>query len=557
MDYDVLTEKHPEYLKWQCRWADFKLLYKGGDEFLWAAGQDSLSTRSPSTAQTAVASATSSVPGSFTKKPRRFLWQLEGEPNAGYFARLERCFYVGYVGPIIDYYVQWLFSQKPNIQFTKADSADSIDAPDWWRDFEKDCTGAGVAFNDFLRDRFRDEQICRRAGWLIGSPVDTQDMSQAEAEEADVDGVVLTEFDACEILDWQKDSAGKLEWVVLCKEELRRSFPDKRLRVETLRYIDRNVYASWEAIDGKTQGTKTLQFLGSSNHNLGRVPFVMPEIPEGLWIMNKLASAQVDLFNQSQILARGELLSCFLQPAITSNDDTAQSRIFGEGDLLRLKGGNTQSGEQAETFALIGGDPAPLEFVAKRIGEKIQEIYRTVYAMSLAVDGQNASAVARSGLSKQEERRASEIILAGLGGFVREAYTQTLDIVAQIMEDDVTGVVDGYDNFQVSSLEEEVQIAVLASSMNFKSTIAKEKIETKLIHRILDHVDEGTLTEIDKQTRDGYEQEEEAKMAPQIDPNTGLPLAPVINDAPAKQANAAAKIPTAAPPTVPVVAVKK
>lgn len=556
MDYDVLTEKHPDYLKWQYRWADFKLLYKGGDEFLWAAGQTSLATRSPSTAQTAVAASAAPIPGSFTKVPRRFLWQLEGEPNAGYFSRLERCFYVGYVGPIIDYFVQWLFSQKPNVKFTGNEDSETIDAPDWWRDFEADCTGAGLGFNDFLRDRFRDEQITRRTGWLIGSQVDTQDMSQAEAEDAGVDGVVLTEFDANEILDWEKDSAGKLEWVVLCKEELRRTFPDKRVRVETIRYVDRNVYASWEAVDGQVQGTKVLSFLGSKVHGLDRVPFVMPEMPEGLWIMNKLASWQVDLFNQSQILARGELLSCFLQPAITSNDGLS-SRIFGEGDLLRLKAGNTQSGEPPEKFEYIGGNPAPLEFVAKRLQEKIQEGYRIVSAMSLAVDGQSASAVARSGVSKQEERRASEVILAGMGGYVREAYTETLDIVAQIQDTGVRAIVDGYDNFQVSSLEEEVQIAILAQSMNFKSSLAKEKIETKLVHRILDHEDEGVLAEIDKQTADGYEAEEEAKMAPQIDPATGLPMVPVVNDTPDKKANAAATVPTAPAPTVPVVATKK
>lgn len=527
--YDVLTEKHPLYLKWQYRWADFKLLYKGGDDFLWAAGQSSLSTRSPSTAQTAIASSAMAIPGSYTKTPRRFLWQLEGEPDAGYFARLERCFYLGYVGPAIDYYVQWLFSQKPNVQFSELDSNESVDSPDWWRDFESDCTGAGVSLGDFLRDRFRDEQICQRTGWLIGTQVDTQDMTQAEAEDAGVDGVVLTEFDACEILDWQRDSAGKLEWVVLCKEELRRQFPERRVRVETLRYIDRTTYASWEAVEGKSQGEKSLQFLGSKDHNLGVVPFVMPEIPEGLWIMNKLASWQIDLFNQSQILSRGELLSCFLQPAITSNDDSAQSRIFGEGNLLRLHSGNTAAGEPPEKFELIGGNPAPLEFIAKRLQDKIQEGFRTIYAMSLAVDGQSASAVARSGASKQEERRASEIILAGLGGYVREAYTQTLEIVALIQDTPVKAVIDGYDNFQVSSLEEEVQIAVLAQSMNFKSAIAKEKIETKLVHRILDHEDEGTLQEIDKQTRAAYEAEAESDITPgpQVDPKTGEP---VVND---------------------------
>jgi hypothetical protein len=515
LTYETLDRKHPEYDKWRYRWDDYRLMYKGGEEFMVAAGMPVRIVRASSVGGAAGVTASAQlIPGSQTRIPRRFLWQLEGEPNASYLSRLERAFYVGYTGPVIDYFAHYLFSQKPVIRPASAkDGGETPDAPDWFAPFDRDATGGGLSFFDFLRDQFKELLITQRCGWLIGSPTDTSQMTQAEAEARGVDGIVLEPYKADEILDWEKDQAGELLWVIVRKIENRREFPLDRVKYETIRYIDRNLVATWEAhetsVAGSTTGGHDVIWKGAVEHGAGVVPFVMPEIPEGLWVANKLGGWQLELFNQMNILSRGELLSCFIQPTITTNDDTAESRIFGEGNLLRLRAGDGK--QPPETYAWSSANIDPLRFLGERLKEKRDEGYRIVHQMSLAIDGDSATAVARSGLSKIEERRATEIILTGFGGYARHMATRTLNIISKLLGDNVRWVLVGFDNFQVSSLEEELETAALVQTLGIKSRTFNERMQSKMVRRILDHEDEATLATIDDEICDEFDEAEQAE----------------------------------------------
>lgn len=504
LTYEQLTGKHPEYTAWCARWDDYRLIYKGGEEFLRVAGQSASVTRGATTSTAGISSFTGS-----NKRPRRFLWQLEGEPDPAYMSRLERAFYIGYVGPIIDYFRHYLFSHSPEIRPAMVDG-ETPEAPEWFSLFDSDATGGGKSFLKFLEDISLDVFLYRRAGWLIG-----RQGAVAPGREA-LEGVHLVAFSAHEILDWQYDSAGSLEWIVLCKKEHRRAFPDDRMEVETLHYLDRQQHATWEVT--KSGEAKELTLLSADEHGLGEVPFVPLEIPEGLWPANKLSSWQLDLFNQSQILSRGQLLSCFIQPVLTSNDPSAQSRVFGEGTLLHLRSGDGAS--PGETYAWSSADTGPLEFVAEALKEKRDEGYRIMHQMSLAVDSQAVSAVARSGASKAEDRRATEIILAGYGSYVRSAIVKTLNLLSRVFGDNTAWTCVGFDSFQVSSMDEELQISALAQSMGIPSATFEKRMFSKLAKRLLDHADEGVMQQINKEIEDAVDQKSEGMSMPPVVPET-------------------------------------
>ena len=543
--YETLDRKHPEYDKWRYRWDDYRLMYKGGEEFMVAAGMPVRIVRASSVGGAAGVTASAQlIPGSQTRIPRRFLWQLEGEPNASYLTRLERAFYVGYVGPVIDYFAHYLFSQKPVIRPEPNDDDGELpESPDWFAPFDRDATGGGLSFFDFLRDQFKEMLITQRCGWLIGSPADTSQMTQAEAEERGVDGIVLEPYKADEILDWEKDAAGELLWVVVRKIENRRQFPLDRVKYETIRYIDRNLVATWEAhetsVAGSTTGGHDVDWKGAVIHGAGCVPFVMPELPEGLWVANKLGGWQLELFNQMNMLSRGELLSCFIQPVLTSNDETAQSRVFGEGNLLRLRSGDGK--QPPETFAWSSANIAPLEFLGTRLKDKRDEGYRIVHQMSLAVDGDSATTIAQSGFSTIEERRSAKIPPPGFYGSPRQTAKHTLNIISRLLGDNTRWVLVGFDNFQVSSLEEELETAALVQTLGIKSRTFNERMQSKMVRRILDHEDEKTLATIDDEISDDFDAAEQAEedngnaltqMAMDDGADADIPGTPPDDDAP-------------------------
>lgn len=479
--HESLSARHPLYSEWKNAWADYRLLYRGGLEFLRAAGATT-SGHGPSTSSPTMAQSRTAL--------RRFLYQLDGEPNEKYVLRWNRAHYEGYLPAIVDYFVAWLFSSPPIIR-----PQDSAEMPEWWPAFAADCTGAGVSLLDFVRERFLDALIVQRSGWLI--------------RKSDDGLPVLAAYNAEDILDWQRDDQGELEWVLLRSCEAKRAFPAERVETETYTYVDRQQWRTWQMHgDGKEQ-PKTLTVLDGNVHDLGVVPFVQIEIPFGMWIANKLASWQVDLFNKVNMLSYAQLMGCFLQPYIKSVDEHASNRIFGEGVLLHLRAGS--AGQEGEDFGWKSPDVGPLEHLWDQIKEMRDEGYRISHQMALAVDATAINAVGRSGASKVEDRRSTEIILGGYGAFVRDGITRTADVVSLIVGDDTKWTCDGFDNFDVSSLSEELQTAALADSLGIPSPTFEKKLKTQIAFRLLDREDEQTRNDVREEIDEAVDQKQESR----------------------------------------------
>jgi len=517
---EALTKRHPERVRWEVKWSDYRLLYRGGDDMLRSAGQ-LINTRIAETMQTQTANAL--TPQAFAgQRNRRFLWQLEAEPDPVYYQLWNRAYYINYLSAILDYHRHWLFSEDPVIR-----PADDSDYPDWWKPFYASANGSGKCFTDFVRDVFLDVLICRRAGWLIGR-------DDAIGEQDDDGEVILTPYPAEQIYDWERDAKGELEWVVLGTRQMYREFPGDRQMVQTYTYIDRDDWQTFTVKRGdmfaangnKDNADKSgnkindgyyeddeLVVTGEGEHGLGKVPFVMLEVPEGLWIADKLAMPCLDIFNKQNRLTNAQLMACIVQAYLKTNDPTKRSMTVGEGYLVNLKAADAVAGGE-EDFGWKSPDIGPLEFIAKQLSDQRDEIYRIVHQMALAVDSKAIGAIARSGASKIEDRKASEIILAAYGGYVSEAMLRTLSLLSEIYGDDTEWELDGYDKFNTSSLDEEIQIAALAQTLSLKSMTARQELELKTVGRLLDFVSENTKDKIQQETRDAYEMEEEAKMAP-------------------------------------------
>lgn len=539
---EQLNQEHPQRSFWLQAYLDYELLYKGGLDFKRAAGRNSLTI-----AAIQGAPATSLDLMANIGRRRRFLYQLEGEPDTKYISRWERCYYIPYAAAIIDYFRHWLFSSPPNIRpridmdAVRDDNgvaptdeqlaeAEAPEAPDWFDPFMRDCTGSGTSFHDLGKQVFGDVLLYRKAGWVIATADMNLSSSVVDVKAKDRSPIALTAFDAKDILDWQEDSNGKLEWILLRRHETCREFPAMRREVETRLFLDRDSWGAWEVTrDPEAQGDPMPVLIDYGKHNLGEVPFEWMTLPDGMWIMNKLAAWQVDLFNQMSMLSYSQLVACFPQPYIKSAEgsESATTRIMGEGIILQLRAGG--DGNNAEEFGWAVTDTGPLEFNAKRILEQRDEGYRIVHQMALAVDSQAIGAIARSGASKIEDRKAAEIMLCGYGGYLRDFQLRTLDKISRLMGDDTEWVVEGYDSFEISSLMEELQTAGLLQTFQIKSPTFNAEMEKSIATgRVLNHADEAMKAKIRNEIQGAYDQlaEQQAMGPPQIDPLTGKPIVP-------------------------------
>lgn len=485
-----LRREHPIRERNIGLWDDYKLLYKGGYEFKRAAGNESRTLIRPTSLWDQASL------GFSGQRNRRFLYQWEGEPDPVYETLWQRSEYINYVAAIVDYFCQWLFTQPPQIR-----PNEGADVPAWFGPFTEHCTGSRRAFVDFVKDVFGSVLQCQRAGWLIGRD------DSVGAVSAEDDQVILTPYEASEIYDWQHDCTGELEWIVLCKKQQYRDFPDQRKEQETFTFIDRDMWQSWDVVkDGKTESLLTD---GPTSHGLGQVPFVELAVPSGMWILDKVAQPCIGIYNRWNRLKNAEALACVVQPYLVSADGDT-SKVIGEGPIMKLRPA-LKDGGGAEDFGWKTPNVGPLEFISAQLEKARDEVYRVVHQMSLAVDSKAVGAIARSGASKIEDRRSSQILLTAYGSYVAPAMIKTVELLSLIYGDKTQWSLDGFKNFDISSLDEELTTAAMAQSLGFKSVTARKRIELKAVGRILDGEDESTMETIEEETNDAYDMEAESQ----------------------------------------------
>lgn len=533
---DELGAEHPERVKWKMAYADYALAYRGGLEFKRAAGMQ----------QSTIASGVGSASGgpvfdamADRSRRRRFLLQLEGEPDTKYISRWEKCYYVSYVHAIIDYFCHYLFSSEPVLRPALDAEGQQQTPPEWFPPFAADASGCGESLLDMAKALFTETLIYRRTGWLIGLP--DADIG-AKGTDAKRPPVALTAYNAQEILDWQEDESGELEWILLSKKQTRREFPDKRYESEVRTYVDKDTWAAWE-VCRTDQGTHEAALIAEGKHSLGVVPFEWLTVPHGMWVMDQLFAWQLDLFNAMSMLTYSTQVACFLQPYIKSHEgsESATNRILGEGILLSLRAGDKD--REGEDFGWKSPDVSPLEFQDKRLQTQRDEGYRIVHQMSLAVDSQSAqTAIARSGASKVEDRRSAEIILGGYGTYVRAFLLRTLTKISKILGDNTEWIVDGFDNFEISSMEDELNTAALAQTFDIPSPTFKAELAKNIAtSRILGRADDAIKAKIREEIDGGIAMQHELMSSPpQTDPETGevIPNAPPAKPAIDKKSGA-------------------
>ena len=148
--------------------------------------------------------------------------------------------------------------------------------------------------------------------------------------------------------------------------------------------------------------------------------------------------------------------------------------------------------------------------------------------MALAIDSQAIGAIARSGVSKIEDRRASEIILSAYDGILGEAITRTLNLISRKMGDGSEWCYQSRD-FQVSTLDDELTTAGLVGSIDIPSPTFKKWFTAQLATgRLASHMDEETKAKVRKEIEEAVDMDAErvAPPPPPVPPKPGEDATP-------------------------------
>jgi hypothetical protein len=436
---ETINREHPEYVARKAIWRQYKDLYTGGEEL--------------------------------RSNASLYLVRRHKEPGDIYLERLARVFYENYVGSIIDWYAATLMRCTPAVILGGSDQA----AQNFYSVLSDDCDLRGTSLTEFFRQRFVEALVCGSSYIVIDFPkIDGEARTRAEEDACGQSRAYLMDYGPDEVINWNHDRLGGLDWIVLRTSCLQQSqVTDAKWEKET-RWIhyDRENYQIYR----KRGESSPIELVDEGRHglaSLGRVPVFEVKVSDGLWLMNKAASLQLEHFNKSNALSWALTMGLFASPVVYSDREWKQ--VVGESYYIQLG--------KDDRFGWTEPEGKVYQIAADNLQKLRDEIYRVCYMMIQA--GEAGSGARQSAVSKQLDFATTEEVLRAYGSTVKDAMKQALWAIAAARQDGVTIDVSGMDEFDINDLGTELDDAQKLLGLGIESKTLRKEVFKRLALKYL------------------------------------------------------------------------
>jgi hypothetical protein len=299
--------------------------------------------------------------------------------------------------------------------------------------------------------------------------------TRAEEDASGLSRAYLVEYGPDEVINWNYDQAGVLDWAVIrtsCLQQSKVTDPTWRRETRWM-YYDREMFQVYRS-GGESSA---MELVDEGRHGLAalrRVPLFKLQVSEGMWLMNKAALLQLEHFNKSNALAWALTMGLFAMPVIYSDKDFKQA--VGESYYLQLG--------KDDRFGWAEPDGKVYQIAADNLVRLKDEIYRVCYLISQAGNS-SAGDMRQSGLSKQRDFSITYEVLRAYGDAVKETMKQVLWAIAAARQDDLSIDVSGLDEFDIGDFSNELDDAKKLLDMGVGSETLKKQVFKKLAFKYL------------------------------------------------------------------------
>jgi len=433
----TINREHPEYIARKAMWKQYRDLYSGGERLRQNASE--------------------------------YLVRRQKEPGEVYQERLNRVFYENYTGSIIDWYAATLMRREPVMLFEGGDATTKA----FYNVLADDCDLRGTNLTEFFRRRFVDALVYGDSYTVIDFPrINGAVLTRAEEDASGQSRAYLVDYSADEVINWNYDQTGGLEWAVIRTSVLQQSkVTDAKWERETRWiYYDRENFQIFR----RTSETSPVEPVDQGRHALaplGRVPLFEMKLSEGLWLMNKAALLQLEHFNKSNALSWALTMGLFAMPVIYSDREWQQ--IVGESYYIQLG--------KDDRFGWTEPEGKVYQIAADNLVRLKDEIYRVCYLSGQATAGD----IRQSGLSKQRDFGITQEVLRAYGDAVKETMKQVLWAIAAARQDEISIDVSGLDEFDIEDFGSELDDAKKLLDLGIGSETLRKQIFKKLAFKYL------------------------------------------------------------------------
>jgi len=473
MKYGLLSMRHPDHDP--DLWAELRALYRGGK----ALTQERRAELLPRVGM---------------EHPRR------------HRERRDTAQYINYFGPITNYIGSALFA-RPLMVEAATDKSGTAPDPSVYDTFADDADRRGTAFQTLVKRALLSALVCGRAFVAVDFPAAAeQPATRAEEKALGLDRPYAFEVEPEEVIDWHEDDEGGFAWAILHRTTRERTDPTEgrektKERFKLWRKDPDTGVVSWTAYEveygakDRPKPDTDVREVGGDKTSFARVPIIKLELPYGLWIGNLLGPMAKEHFQRRSCLIAGEARSLFAIPVAKLGRESGEAH----GEMVAQVQENPHRGDDAfERFSELGytvvgaGDDiifaeptgAAFKLVSEQISELVDEMYRVVHQMAQSVSA-TRHGLARSGVSKSEDRHATEIVLGEYGRLVREFAQNIYDAIARGRGEDLYWSASGLDEFTIWDRAELVEEAERASELGIPSETFRRQHLKQLARRLL------------------------------------------------------------------------
>lgn len=437
-----IDREHPHYVARKHTWKQYRDLYLGGEHF--------------------------------KNHATLYLIRRQREPGDVYAERLARVFYENYVGSIVDWYAATVFRREPVLTFGGNNEA----AQKFFEEFVEDTDRKGRSLTDFFRRQFIDALVTGASYALVDFPrLDRKPENRAEEEALGASRAYLVEYGAENLINWSRDDLGNYEWVVLRTSAIKKDRVEDADWREERRwaYYDKQSYRIYvqERAGGEVGPVK---LAAKGTHGLAKqnqVPLFELRIPEGLWMLNRAGSLQLEHFNKSNALAWALTMGLFAMPVVYSEREWGQ--MVGESYYIQLG--------PDDRFGWTEPEGKVYQIAADNLTRLQEEIYRVCYLAQAggALDrGSN-----QSGVSKQLDFAITQEVLRAYGDAVKDQVRRVLKAINAAREDELEISVTGMDEFDISDFAGELTDAKDLLGLGISSPTMRKEVSKRLALKYL------------------------------------------------------------------------
>lgn len=436
-----INREHPEYREKSEVWPRYRDLYVGGEQMI--------------------------------RNADRYLVARQNEPADVYGERLRRAYYENYAGSIIDWYAATLFRREPVLSFEGTDERGRA----FYNAFAEDCDLRGSTLSDFFRRQLINALVMGHSYVVVDFPrMGKTASTRAEEDELGMSRAYLCEYPASSLINWEKDQQGELEWAVLRNERVIAGGQGEAVVERRWIRYDREQFQIFEQFEAR--GKKSGPVLVDEGlHGLAaqrKAPVFEFSVGEGLWLMNKAASLQLEHFNKSNGLSWALTMGLFAMPVVYS--DREWDQMVGDSYYLQLG--------KEDKFGWTEPEGHVYEIALRNLDRLKEEIYRVCYLMSQA-GGALSKNAALTGYSKERDYAITQEVLRGFGDSVKDTMKRVLKAIVAARGDQISVDVSGLDEFDIGDFSEELANAERLLSLGITSKTLRKQVYKRLANKFL------------------------------------------------------------------------